>query len=114
MQFTLKSQHLFLVMDDTKISGIRLVAFFNVEKIHLKPFLMLPKYTTHIFLYLLCFEYTWELERSDLNWVDQQSVLESMKLRGFTLSKSMAQSDKDWQEKNCTLPPLKHVFLKLL
>lgn len=95
MQFTLKSQHLFLIMDDTKISGIQLVAFFIVEKIHFKPFLMLLQYPTHIFFHLLSFEYTWELKRSDLNWADQQSVLESMKLCRFTLSKSMAQSDKD-------------------
>lgn len=116
IQFTLKTQYLFLVMEDTKISGIQLVAFFNVEKIHLKPFLMLLKYTSHIFFHLLSFEYTWELERSDLNWADQQSVLESMKLCGFTLSKSMAQSDKDWQEKNCThlTHTLKHIFLKLM
>lgn len=60
------------------------------------------KYNTLFFPQLLSFEYTWELERSDLNWVDQQNVVESMKLCGFTLSESMAQSDKDWQEKNST------------
>lgn len=63
---------------------------------------MLLKYGTLFFPQILSFEYTWELERSDLNRVDQQNVVESMKLCGFTLSKSMAQSDKNWQEKNST------------
>lgn len=61
---------------------------------------MLLKYSILFPPQLLSFEYTWEVERSDLNWVDQQNVVEPMKLCGFTLSKSMAQSDKDWQEKN--------------
>lgn len=72
---------------------------------------MLLKYSTLFFPQLLSFEYTWELERSDLYWVDQQNVVESMKLCAFTLSKSMAQSDKDWQEKNTYALPLEiHVF----
>lgn len=70
--------------------GLHLIAFFNVEKIHLKLFLTWLKYTTYIFFCLLSFEYMRELERSDLNWGDQQSVLESMKFCWFTLAKSMA------------------------
>lgn len=49
MQITLKSQHLFLVMYDIKISGNQLAAFYCVEEIHLKPFLMLLVYTYHVF-----------------------------------------------------------------
>lgn len=49
MQHSLKSKHLFLGMDDIKISGNQLVTFFYVEKVYLKPFLMLLKYSAHIF-----------------------------------------------------------------